>query len=205
MILMTGQHWRWLGLACLAVFSSPSTLLAHDDGSVLGGFPSGFWHPISGLDHVLAMIAVGLWGAQLGSPQVWLLPLTFPLMMAVGAAMGLIGYPLPAVEQGIASSALVLGLMVIFSARPPVAVSLLLVGVFALFHGHAHGTELPVGASSLWYSVGFVIGTGLLHATGIGFGTLQRWPWGKSCLRGAGLVVVAGGIYFLLNSLGWFA
>ncbi len=190
-----------LGLVLIA----DKMVFAHGNhGSVPlgGGFVAGFTHPISGLDHVVAMVAVGLWGAQLGAPALWLLPIAFPLVMAMGAAMGLLGYPLPGVEIGIACSAIVLGLMVLLEARPPIAVSLSLVAVFALFHGHAHGTELPEGQSGLLYSLGFVLGTGLLHAAGIGIGCISHWPWGKKCLRGAGALVMASGVYFLLNSLG---
>lgn len=176
-------------------------LLAHTGGTG-GGFLSGLSHPVGGLDHILAMVAVGLWGAQLGKPSIWLLPITFPLMMAVGAALGLMGYPVPGVEIGIALSAVVLGLMVLLEAKPPLAVSMILVGIFAVFHGHAHGTELPPDQSGLLYSVGFVISTGLLHAVGIGIGTVRSLPGGKVILRGAGAVVLAGGLYFLAGSLG---
>jgi urease accessory protein len=189
--------------ALLVVLSSNASVQAHAGGhSDGGGIQSGFLHPISGLDHALAMLAVGLWGAQLGLPAIWLLPIAFPLAMALGGAMGLIGVPLPAVEVGIAGSGIVLGLMVLLELRPPLVVSFLLVGIFALFHGHAHGTELPPGESGLWYSLGFVVSTGLLHAAGIGVGSIHRWDWGKVCLRAAGLVVLAGGIYFLMGSLG---
>jgi urease accessory protein len=182
-----------------------ATVFAHGEGPLSGGFVSGLSHPIGGWDHVLAMIAVGLWGAQLGPPQLWLLPIAFPLVMAIGAATCLMGFPLPLVEVGIAGSAMVLGLMVLLEARPPVPVALVLVAAFALFHGHAHGTELPEGDSGLWYSMGFVLGTGLLHAVGIAIGTVGRWSWGKRCLRAAGAVVLAGGTYFLMDSLGWLA
>lgn len=187
--------------ALMFLLSATAALLGHVNGEVSGGLQSGLLHPVSGLDHVLAMVAVGLWGAQLGSPQIWLLPIAFPLVMACGAALGLMGLQLPAVEIGIACSAIVLGLMVLFEARPPVIVSLILVGVFAIFHGHAHGTELPHGESGILFSIGFVIGTGLLHAVGIGIGTIHRWPWGQKGLRFAGAMVFAGGLYFLGGSL----
>jgi urease accessory protein len=177
----------------------------HGGGEFGGGFGTGFLHPIQGLDHVVAMIAVGLWGAQLGAPAIWLLPIAFPLIMAMGAAMGLLGYSLPGVEIGIACSAIVLGLMVLLEARPAIWVSLALVAAFAVFHGHAHGTELPKGESGLAYGIGFVLGTGLLHAAGIGIGCLGGLSWGKPCLRGAGGLVVATGVYFLISSLGWLA
>jgi urease accessory protein len=151
------------------------------------------------------MVAVGLWGAQLGAPAIWVLPIAFPMVMAFGAAMSLLGFPLPAVEIGIACSAIVLGLMVLLEAKPPLAVALVLVSAFALFHGHAHGTELPEGQNGLAYSLGFVIGTGLLHAIGIAIGCVGHLPKGKPCLRIAGAAVMGCGVYFLMASLGCFA
>ena len=161
------------------------------------GFLTGFLHPISGFDHVLAMVAVGLWGAQLGAPAIWVLPMAFPLVMAAGALLGFLGVPLPGVEVGIAASAIVLGAAVAFELRPPLVLAALVVGAFAIFHGHAHGTELPAGQSALLCSIGFVIATGGLHALGIGIGTAHRWPLGRKLLRAAGAAVAGGGIFFL--------
>jgi urease accessory protein len=190
-----------VGAAFLLLLLSSSSLLAHTGGSG-GGFASGFSHPIGGLDHVLAMIAVGIWGAQLGVPSIWFLPIAFPLMMACGAALGLMGYPLPAVEFGIAVSAVILGLMVLIEARPPMALAILIVAFFAIFHGHAHGTELPEGQSGLLYSIGFVLSTGLLHAVGIGIGIIHYLSVGFLILRAAGAVVLMGGLYFLSKCAG---
>ena len=150
-----------------AVLLSPVAAMAHVEGSPAGGFLTGIWHPVSGLDHVLAMVAVGLWGAQLGAPSVWVLPVAFPMVMAFGGTLGLTGLGLPGVELGIAASAIALGAVVLTEARPRLWLAVLLVGFFAIFHGHAHGTELPEGASGLYYSIGFVIATGCLHGTGI--------------------------------------
>ena len=161
------------------------------------GFLTGFLHPISGADHVLAMVAVGLWGAQLGAPAIWVLPVAFPLVMAMGGMLGFLGVPIPGVEYGIAASAIVLGTAVAFEVRPSLVIAALVVGCFAIFHGHAHGTELPPGQSALLYSMGFVIATGCLHAVGIGIGTVHRRPWGRRLLRTAGKVVAAGGIFFM--------
>ena len=119
--------------------------LAHS-GSSAGGFIGGFAHPLFGPDHVVAMVAVGLWGAFLGAPAIWLLPIVFPLVMAAGGAIGILGVPLPAVETGIAASAVVLGMMVALAARPPLWVAAVLVGVFAIFHGHAHGSRIAAGS-----------------------------------------------------------
>lgn len=169
---------------------------AHEGGGQAAGFLSGILHPVSGLDHVLAMVAVGLWGAQLGAPAIWLLPVAFPLVMAFGGFLGLMGVPLPGVEIGIALSAVLLGVMVATQSKPPLGAAVALVGFFAVFHGHAHGTELPEGASGLLYSVGFVIATGLLHATGIAVGLVHRWERGRLALRGAGAAVAAAGVFF---------
>jgi len=185
----------------LAVYLAPSIAFAHVEGSPAGGFTTGLSHPISGLDHVLAMIAVGLWGAQLGNPAIWVLPVAFPMVMAFGGTLGLMGLGLPGIELGIAFSGLALGSMILMEVRPPLWTAVALVGFFAIFHGHAHGTELPDGASSLYYSVGFVIATGCLHATGIAVGLIHRWPIGRVALRCGGAVVAAGGIYFLAGIL----
>ncbi|MCB1725522.1 MAG: HupE/UreJ family protein [Gammaproteobacteria bacterium] len=167
--------------------------LAHEGAGAIGGFVSGFLHPIFGWDHVAAMVAVGLWGAFLGSPAIWVLPVVFPLVMAFGGALGVIGVELPAVEVAIALSAIVLGAMVAFAARPPIWIAAVIVGVFAIFHGHAHGTELPGAASPITYSLGFVIATGLLHLCGIAFGLLTHWPAGRTAVRvGGGAIALAG-------------
>jgi urease accessory protein len=179
----------------------PLTTLAHVEGGAAGGFLSGFGHPVSGLDHVLAMVAVGLWGAQLGAPAIWLLPVAFPIMMAFGGLLGLSGVELPAVELAIALSAVILGAVILGAIRLPLAAALVLVGFFAVFHGHAHGTEMTAGQSAILYSIGFVIATGLLHAAGIGIGLIHRWEPGRVALRGAGAVVMAGGVFFLWNAL----
>ena len=170
--------------------------LAHT-GEGAGGFLAGLAHPVFGPDHVVAMIAVGLWGAFLGQPAIFLLPIVFPLVMAFGGVLGILGAPLPAVETGIASSAIVLGVMVALAARPPLWIAAVLVGAFAIFHGYAHGRELPDGANAVAFSAGFVIATGLLHLTGIAFGLLTRWPAGRLAVRGAGGVVALVGLAYL--------
>lgn len=170
---------------------------AHIQKGEAAGFLSGVRHPISGLDHVLAMIAVGLWGAQLGAPAIWVLPVAFPMVMAFGGMLGLMGVPLRGIEYGIAASAILLGAAVLTELRPPLAAAAALVGFFAIFHGYAHGTELPPGQSGLLYSMGFVIATGCLHGVGISIGTVHRWPWGQTFVRAAGGVVAVAGGYFL--------
>jgi urease accessory protein len=147
------------------------------------------------------MIAVGLWGVHLGNPAIWVLPITFPLVMSFGAMLGLLGFGLPGIEIGIAMSAIVLGTMVLAESRPNLMIAALLVSVFAIFHGHAHGTELPPGQSGLLYSMGFVIATGVLHGIGITVGLIHRWPAGRIILRGCGGVIALMGIYFLYQAI----
>ncbi|HEU4346091.1 MAG TPA: HupE/UreJ family protein [Candidatus Binatia bacterium] len=188
------------GVTALLVLS-PVTAFAHEQTGAAAGFLTGFAHPVSGLDHMIAMIAVGLWGAQLGTPAVFLLPVAFPMVMAIGGMLGLMGVPLPGIEIGIAVSAVVLGAVVLASAQPRLWIALVIVGFFAIFHGHAHGTELPAGQSGLLYSIGFVIATGLLHACGILIGLAHRWPIGRVALRAAGAVVSIAGMAFLWRAI----
>ena len=174
---------------------------AHEASGVAGGFESGFMHPILGWDHVAAMVAVGLWGAVLGQPAIWVLPVTFPLVMAIGGALGVAGVPVPGVEIGIALSALILGVMVVSAARPPLWLAAVVVAGFAIFHGHAHGTELPHAVSPLAYSIGFVLSTGMLHMCGIAFGLLTRWRSGTLLVRAGGAVIALAGAVFLARAL----
>ena len=188
-------------LALLAAFALATPLAqAHEGAGLAGGFMSGFAHPLLGWDHVIAMLAVGLWGAFLGAPALWLLPVVFPLVMAAGGALGVLGVPLPAVEVGIAVSAIALGGVVAGALRPPLWVAALLVALFAIFHGHAHGTELPQAANPLAYSLGFVVATGLLHLTGIALGLLTRWPAGRIAVRGMGAGIALLGVLFLARA-----
>lgn len=176
---------------------STQAAFAHETAGVTGGLISGFLHPLFGLDHLVAMVAVGLWGAFLGAPAIWALPIVFPIVMALGGALGVIGLPLPYVEIGIAGSAVILGLMVAFAARPPIWIAALIVGAFAIFHGHAHGAELPQTADPFAYSVGFVVSTGLLHLAGIALGLLASWRLGAWLVRGGGAAIAALGVVFL--------
>jgi urease accessory protein len=163
---------------------------------VQGGLIAGFTHPIYGWDHVVAMVAVGLWGVFLGRPAIWILPVVFPLVMAVGGALGVAQVPLPAVETGIALSGVVLGLLVAFAVKAPLWVAAVIVGVFAIFHGHAHGMELPEAANPFAYAAGFVIGTGVLHLVGIALGFLTRVPNGQWIVRAGGVAIaVVGGMF----------
>jgi urease accessory protein len=175
--------------------------LAHQETGKAIGFLSGFTHPISGLDHVVAMVAVGLWGAVLGAPAIWVLPVAFPVMMAIGGLAGLLGFPLPGVEIGIATSAIVLGAAVLTERRPSLWIAAIVVGIFAVFHGHAHGSELPPGENALLYSLGFVMATGMLHAIGILMGVAHRWSAGRQAIRAAGGGVALAGLFFLWKAL----
>jgi urease accessory protein len=187
-------------LAFLLLCGASAAAQAHAGADTLaGGFASGFLHPVLGWDHVIAMVAVGLWGAFLGAPAIWLLPVIFPTVMAFGGAVGVAGIPLPGVEVGIAASAIVLGAMIAAAARPPLALAAVIVGAFAIFHGHAHGTELPQAANALAFSAGFVIATGLLHLSGIAFGLLVRWPVGRLAVRAGGAAIALGGCGFLFG------
>lgn len=186
-----------LALGALMLLALAEPAFAHSAEGAAGGFISGFQHPLFGLDHVVAMVAVGLWGAFLGAPAIWVLPIVFPMVMAFGGALGVAGVPIPHVEVGIATSAIVLGLMVALAARPPIWVAAIIVGAFAIFHGHAHGTELPHSANALAYSLGFVISTGLLHLGGIVIGLLAGWEFGRYVVRAGGAVIAMAGVAFL--------
>ena len=198
------KQWTTSRMGLGAIVASlllPSIAFAHAEPGAASGFGAGLAHPVSGADHVLAMVSVGLWGAQLGAPAMWLLPVAFPMVMALGGALGLLGVPLPGVEIGIALSAICLGIAVLAEARPPPAVAAGLVAFFAIFHGYAHGAELPPGGNGLAYSVGFVVATGLLHAVGIAIGLIHRWSAGRVALRAAGGFVAAAGVMFLYRAL----
>lgn len=179
--------------------------LAHEQAGVTGGLASGLLHPVTGIDHLVAMVAVGIWGAQLGAPAIWILPITFPLVMAVGGVLGVLHVPLPMPEVMIAMSAVILGVAVAARLRLPFPAAALVVAVFAVFHGHAHGAELPRAANALAYGVGFVTATGLLHLCGILIGTLTRWPAGERVIQGVGAGIAGLGCYFLAQGLGAIA
>jgi urease accessory protein len=187
-------------LLALVLMAWQGNAEAHIVAGEATGFFSGVLHPISGLDHILAMISVGVWGAQLGAPAIWILPVNFPVMMAFGGLLGFLGVALPAAEIGIALSVVVLGAAVMLEARPPLPVVMAIVAFFAIFHGYAHGTELPRGENALLYSLGFVVATGSLHLVGITIGLIHRWRWGERALRIAGSAVSLAGALFLWSA-----
>jgi urease accessory protein len=186
-------------LLIVACVLAPEMAYAHTGSGMSGGFLSGFTHPILGWDHVVAMVAVGMWGAFLGAPAIWLLPIIFPLVMAFGTVLGIAGVPIPGIETGIATSAIVLGLLILLAIRLPLWIACIIVGGFAIFHGYAHGTELPQAANPLAFIIGFVLATGMLHLIGIAFGLLLNWPAGKYVVRTAGGVISLAGIAFLFG------
>jgi urease accessory protein len=195
----TPNALRRLAIVSL-VLTLPATVHAHSETGTIGGFVSGFVHPLTGWDHIIAMVAVGIWGAFLAGRAMWLLPVIFPVVMAFGGAMGVLKIPLPHTETCIALSGVGLGLMVACAARPPLWLAGTLVGFFAIFHGHAHGAEMPVSANAMMYAVGFVIATGLLHLSGIAIGLLVKWPWGRVLVRTVGGAIACAGLAFLV---GW--
>lgn len=172
---------------------------AHTGTGALGGFQSGFVHPILGFDHLLAMLLVGIWGAQMGGRNVWMLPVVFPMVMAAGGFAGAAGWPLPGVEMLIALSVIGLGLAVAMAAKPPEWAAIILVGLFAVFHGYAHGAELPEAADGVAYGMGFVLATGLIHLAGIGFGLATVPRMHGRIARATGGAMSLAGVYFLLG------
>jgi urease accessory protein len=183
----------------LATLMVPSLAHAHVGVGETSGFLHGLGHPLSGLDHICAMIAVGLWAAQMGGRSIWAIPLTFVGVMALGGFLGMMGVNLPLVETGIIISVLALGVFVAASVRLPLVASVTLVGLFAAFHGHAHGSEMPAAASGLAYATGFIVATALLHALGIGLGiTIQRLAR-PQIVRFAGIAIALCGGYLLLS------
>jgi urease accessory protein len=184
-----------------AAIALASPAFAHTGTGLPGGFLSGFFHPLTGYDHMLAMVSVGLWGAFLGRPLIIALPVIFPTVMVVGAALAMAGVPAPPTEIGIALSVLLLGAAIAAAWRAPIWAACLIVGIFALFHGYAHGKELPSAADPIGYAVGFVLATGLLHVCGIGIGLINNRPGGVIATRLLGGVVALSGVAFLYQAL----
>lgn len=188
-------------LAAIMLLLSSAPASAHQGTGLPGGFESGFLHPLTGFDHMLAMVSVGLWGAFLGRPLIFALPMIFPSMMVIGAGIAMLGVPLPPVELGIAVSVLTLGAMILFAVRASVPVACGVVALFALFHGYAHGAELPSAADPVGYSAGFVLCTGMLHVVGIAIGTVRSRRGGEALLRAAGGAISLCGVIFVTAAL----
>lgn len=177
----------------------PSLAHAHVGVGQAGGFGHGFGHPLGGFDHICAMVAVGLWAAQTGGRAIWAVPLTFVTVMAFGGFLGMLHVGIPFIETGIVISVLTLGVFIAAAVRMPLIASILIVGLFATFHGHAHGEEMPETASGLAYAIGFVLATALLHAIGIGLGVGIQKISKPMVVRFAGVAIVLCGIYIWVS------
>lgn len=184
--------------ALAVILISPSLVHAHTGVGNTAGFLHGFGHPIGGLDHILAMVAVGVWAAQIGGKATWAAPTTFVGVMVIGGVLGTSGVAVPFVEQGIVMSVLILGVLIAAAARLPFVLSMTIVGLFAVFHGHAHGAEMPDVASGLIYGIGFALATALLHLCGIGVGVLFQKAARMQLVRYAGGAIAVVGVYLFL-------
>ena len=193
------RHTASLAILATIAASIFSTAAFAHPGHSDPGFAGGFAHPLTGLDHLLAMVAVGLWASQLGGRALWVLPLTFLTIMAAGAALGFGGVALPWVEIGIAGSVLVLGALVALTLKPSLAVSLPLIALFALLHGYSHGVELPAGASWQTYGAGFMAATLALHLAGIGIGLLAGRIPVRFAARTAGGAIACVGLLLVVT------
>lgn len=208
---MAGINWGVRAGSLLGALLLAQTVAAHpghhhDDYhaaplDMAHSLAAGFSHPFTGLDHLLAMLAVGIWAVQMGRQALWALPLAFPLIMALGGTMGVYGLGLPGVEIGIAASSLLLGAMVLANVRLQAAWAALIVGALALFHGYAHGAEMPADAGALAYGAGFVAGTLILHVAGMALGSLHRFGAGASALRAIGAGIAGAGALFLVGNM----
>jgi urease accessory protein len=187
--------------AIFFVFAQAAAL-AHPGHDGAGGLVHGFLHPVTGIDHVLAMIAVGVLAAQYGGRALWLVPMSFLVAMAAAGATGMAGVPVQIVEAGIGLSVVVLGLVIAFQIKPPTLVAMLVVGFFALFHGYAHGTEMPNGVAGLSFAAGFLVATALLLGAGVGLGLLlQRRTLSRRLIQAGGGAMALVGIAVLTNFL----
>jgi len=189
------RFWPILSLLML-----PTSLFAHTSHGTFG-FSSGFTHPVLGLDHLLAMLSVGMLSAQMGGRAIWTIPATFVGFMLVGGILGMVGVPFFSVEIGIAISVLVLGLAIAADKKIPVLLAMVGVGFFALFHGHAHGEEMPGSAQPFLYALGFILGTTLIHLAGVAIGwTATRIPRATTILRFGGGLIALLGFFFLFQA-----
>lgn len=181
----------------------PSVVYAHDGTPVpFGGFLSGLVHPVLGYDHLLAMLSVGILSAQIGGRAIWTVPATFVCVMAIGGALGLIDIGLTSSELGIAASLVLLGLIIAAERKLPILLAMVGVGFFAIFHGYAHGTEMPTTAEPVLYALGFLTGTALIHIAGVVIGDIARhYERGKMILRFGGGFISIIGVLFIAGVL----
>jgi urease accessory protein len=186
---------RRICVVLMLILSVPSITLAHSGHGVFSGFISGFGHPLTGFDHLLAMLAVGLWAGYLGGRSMWIVPVTFIVVMAVGGLWGMSGFTVPFVEQGILLSILVLGFLLASALKLPLVYGSAIVGFFALFHGLAHGSEAPMATGTVTYLAGFLAATALLHSTGLSLGLLIDNLYSGKIGRLVGGAIMLCGLY----------
>lgn len=186
-------------IVALLVSVLPTVALAHDGESLpFGGFLAGFIHPVLGYDHLLAMLSVGILSAQIGGRAIWMVPATFVGVMALGGALGLLNAGINFVELGIAFSLIILGGVIAAERRLPIGLAMAAVGVFAVFHGYAHGAEIPTIAEPVLYALGFLSGTATIHITGVIIGDIARhYQRGTIALRMGGVAITLIGILFV--------
>lgn len=190
-------------LMALLFAAIPGVAYAHDGTNLgLGGFLSGIVHPVLGYDHLLAMLSVGIISAQIGGRAIWTVPATFVSVMAVGGILGLINIGLNVTELGIAVSLVILGLVIAAERKIPTLIVMIGVGFFAIFHGYAHGTEMPDTAEPFLYALGFLVGTALIHIAGVVIGDISRhYERGKVVLRVGGALIAVVGLLFIFGVL----
>lgn len=192
--LLRSRSLLQVTLPVLWLISVSTPAYAHVGIGAASGWSHGVFHPFLGLDHLCAMLSVGLWAKQMGGRALWRVPLTFVCVMALGGWLGMLAVPLPFIEGGILMSLLVLGVLIAAAVRLPLSASMAIVGAFALFHGYAHGAEMPMNASGLNYALGFMLSTAALHLAGIGLASVS----GKRPLRvaGAAIALLGGALFF---------
>jgi urease accessory protein len=189
-------------LAALLFCLLPASAFAHEGASLpYGSFLAGLTHPVLGADHFLAMVSVGMVSAQIGGRAIWTVPATFVGVMAFGGLLGYLDIGMTAIEAGIAISVLALGIAIAADRRLPISLVMTTVGFFAIFHGYAHGAEMPTVANAVTYSLGFMTGTAALHVAGVIIGDIsQHYSAGKLMLRFSGAAIAATGAYFLAGT-----
>lgn len=196
--------WRIAILSVLLLFAIPSAIFAHDNTTILqyGSFLAGLTHPVLGLDHLLAMLSVGILSAQIGGRAIWTVPATFVLMMAVGGLLGLFAVPMLPIELGIALSVLVLGVVIALNWSLPVPIAMVAVAIFGIFHGYAHGAEMPEIADPWRYAAGFLTSTAVIHLIGVLIGDIPtRYEYQNITFGFLGSVIAICGLLFIVGVL----
>ena len=192
-------YFSFLLIALLSSLMISEPAFAHvSEEGLKGGFVSGYIHPLLGWDHVAAMVAVGIWGAFLGHRAIWILPIVFPFIMVIGGILGMVGVPVPFIVPGIALSSIIIGLAIAFKWRAPLWIASIIVGSFAIYHGYAHGQNLPAASNPIAFALGFVLGSGTLHLIGILFSLLDRYKWGIKALQLGGVIIALVGVAVLV-------